>query len=174
MTDLVKLLLDEFLSSFLNVLLFLAFGTLRGLHGSECVLEAFRVLSRRQLVRVILHPVTDQALCLLLLVVGEDTLSILLQIGRLRVRHDGLKYLAAALRADEERERDMLIAVDRHFSTGQIFKKEINGRGTIIFGTFVRFTTSFDDVEKFRKLDFSVIIDGGHDILNLLPIINEA
>lgn len=68
----------------------------------------------------------------------------------------------------------MIITIDIHLSTGQVLKEEVNGSCAIVFDTLFRATAAFDDAEKFSEFYLTIIIDRGHNLLNLLPIVDEA
>ena len=99
-----------------------------------------------------------------------------MQLRSFRVRHHGLHDFSAPLRADEETERDVLIAIYFHVSTRQVLEKQINSRSPVILSTLLGITAALDDVQKLIELNHfrAIVIHRLHDLLNLLPVVDEA
>lgn len=70
----------------------------------------------------------------------------------------------------------MLIAINLHIATRQILKEEINGGRAIVLGAFLGIAATLDDIEELSEFDHlgPVFVDGLDDLLNLLPVVDEA
>jgi len=111
----------------------------------------------------------------LFFVIVEDFITILLQLRCFWVGHHGLHDFAAALRADEQAKRNVLISINLHIATCQVFKEKVNGGGAIVLCTFFGIAATLNNIEELIELNHlgAVIIDRLNYFLHLLPIINK-
>ena len=69
----------------------------------------------------------------LLFVVGEDLLPILLDL--IVSSPHRLQNLSPPLRADEEREWNVLISVNLHLATSEVFEELVDSSSSVIFAS---------------------------------------
>jgi len=85
-----------------------------------------------------------------------------------------LQDFSPSLGTNEEAKWYVLVTINFHFATSQIFEEVIDSSCSIIFGTFFSITTSLDNTKEFLELNHfrTIIINHLNNFLNLLSVVN--